>query len=203
MEVEPISKKYGFDRGKPIDRYFIEQFLWENRQYIKGKCLEIVDSTYTKKYGGKNVTTSDALDIFPTRNANIHGDLRNLTQVEDNVYDCLIVTQTFNVIDNYHAAIKECFRILKPGGTLLVTVPTVSPCWNVKINLWRYTPEAALSVFGQYFGKKNTQVTSYGNNEVATSFWIGFSKEDLAESLFSKQDADSPLIVGVRAIKNI
>ena len=200
-ELEPISKKYGFDRGKPIDRHFIESFLNDNRDCIKGRCLEIVDNTYTRKFGGDRTTTSDALDIFPTRNANIHGDLRNLTQVQDSVYDCIIVTQTFNVIDDYNAAIKECLRILKSGGTLLATVPTLSPCWNLKINLWRYSKETALHVFSQYFGLKNTSVKSYGNKNAVKGFWVGLSMEDLKAFDLTENDKDFPLTIGIRAIK--
>ncbi len=199
--LDPISKMYGFDRGKPIDRYFIENFLEENKQYIKGRCLEIVDNQYTLKYGTKKVLHSDVLDIFQTKKANIHGDLRNLFQVKDNKYDCCLVTQTFNVIDDYNSAIKECFRILKPGGILLATIPTISPCWNLKINLWRFSQESALFVFGKNFGIKNTQVKGYGNHEAIKGFWIGLASEDLSFSELTNIDESLPLIIGVKAQK--
>lgn len=61
--LHPISSKFGFDRGTPIDRYYIEKFLNNYREYIHGKCLEITDNTYTKRFGGKEVVQSDVLDI--------------------------------------------------------------------------------------------------------------------------------------------
>ena len=76
--LKPISTKFGFDRGEPIDRYYIESFLEENKDYIKGVCLEITDNAYTKKFGGDRVVKSDVLDIDRTnKQANIYGDLRN------------------------------------------------------------------------------------------------------------------------------
>ena len=47
--LEPISKVFGFDRGTPIDRYYMEKFLNENRRFIKGRILEIAEDTYSKK----------------------------------------------------------------------------------------------------------------------------------------------------------
>ena len=46
---KPLSNKFGFDRGTPIDRYWIEDFLEKNKSFIKGKCLEITDNFYTQK----------------------------------------------------------------------------------------------------------------------------------------------------------
>jgi len=60
--LKPISRKFGFDRGTPIDRYWINKFIEENSQYIKGNVLEIGDSRYTKEFG-KSVINSDVLDI--------------------------------------------------------------------------------------------------------------------------------------------
>lgn len=52
MPLEPVSRSFGMDRGKAIDRYFIENFLECNKKLIHGKCLEIADNTYTKRMGG-------------------------------------------------------------------------------------------------------------------------------------------------------
>ena len=102
--TRPLSEIYGYDRGKPIDRYYIEKFMEENKDLIKGNCLEITDNDYTVKYGGEKVTHSDAFDIDTNnKHATIYGDLRNAPQLKDNFYDCLIVTQTFVMIDDFDA----------------------------------------------------------------------------------------------------
>jgi hypothetical protein len=41
-QTEPISRLFGFDRGTPIDRYYIEKFLIEKKKDICGRLLEIL-----------------------------------------------------------------------------------------------------------------------------------------------------------------
>jgi len=117
-----------------------------------------------------------------------------------NYYDCLIITQTFNEIDDYESAIKEVYRILKPGGTLLVTLPTISPAWNLKIHLWRFTVDAAKYVFSKYF-KEKVEAVGLGNKQSALAFWQGFAVEDVEPNILNFNDPAFPLIVGVRAVK--
>ena len=38
-KTKPISNVFGLDRGTPIDRFYIEDFLYKNKSLIKGKCL--------------------------------------------------------------------------------------------------------------------------------------------------------------------
>lgn len=199
--LKPLSSKYGFDRGMPVDRYFIESFIAKHAAVIGGNCLEIVDPYYIHKYGGQKVTRADVLDIIPRKTTTIHGDLRNVPVILDNTYDCVIITQTYNVIDDFYAAIGESKRILKPGGVLLVTLPTLSPCWNLKINLWRFTADSAKYVFEKFFEREKLEVEALGNKDAAMGFWQGYALEDLPSSVVAKRDENFPLIIGIKATK--
>lgn len=200
--LKPLSKKFGYDRGKPIDRYYIEKFLEENKKMIKGRCLEIVDNFYTLKFGEKNVTKDDVLDNNPKNfRANIHGDLRNLTMINDDTYDCLLITQTLGMIDDYEAAIRECHRILKPGGVLLVTVSSFSPVWDLECSIWRFTVAACKYVFSKYFRQENLTVKSYGNVLVGQCFWVGMSVEEMTVEELKFDDPHFPCIITVKAMK--
>lgn len=200
-EIYPVTRNYGYSRGKPIDRFYIEKFLEENKKYILGRCLEIVDNTYTQKFGGKRVTQSDALDIFPSQRANIQGDLRNLRNIPDNTYDCLVVTQTYFLIDDYLSAIRESYRILKPGGKLLATFSTMSPSWNVSINMWRFSKISVKYTLANIFGSKNVNVSDYGNSLSTLYFWLGFAQTDLSYNKLNSNSGSYPLIVGAVAKK--
>src|SRR6266508_3982008 len=71
----PLSDEWGFDRGTPVDRYYIECFLEEHHRDIHGRVLELRDSTYTDRYG-IDVERSDVLDINPANSrATIIADL--------------------------------------------------------------------------------------------------------------------------------
>jgi glycosyltransferase involved in cell wall biosynthesis len=41
--IAPISQDFGFDRGTPIDRHYVEDFLTRNSGDIKGRVLEVGD----------------------------------------------------------------------------------------------------------------------------------------------------------------
>ena len=59
--LEPVSRTFGFERGKPIDRWYIERFLAAHAGDVRGRVLEVAEPTYTQWYGGGEVTSSDVL----------------------------------------------------------------------------------------------------------------------------------------------
>lgn len=198
--TSPLSHKYGFDRGTPIDRYYIDQFLNAHRQYIQGVCLEIEDTTYIKRYGGAAVTHSDALDINPTnKHATIYGDLRHLTDVKDNTYDCIVLTQTLTMIDDYTAALQECARILKPGGSLIATVSSLCPMIHVERSYWRFTVASMKYILAKYFS--TVEVRSYGNVLSGQAFWVGAAAEELSRENLDVVDPRYPVLIGFRVTR--
>ena len=46
--IVPVSKVFGLDMGTPIDRIYIEDFLYQNSNHIKGVVCEIAEKTYSK-----------------------------------------------------------------------------------------------------------------------------------------------------------
>lgn len=201
--IEPLSSHFGFDRGTPIDRVWIEDFLNKNRKLIRGRCLEITDDFYTKKFRGDKVSESDVLDIDrKNKKANIYGDLRNLKGViKDNTYDCVILTHVLGLIDDLDSAVNELKRILKPGGVVLVTSACISPTYNLETNFWRIMPQGARYLFGKHFGKENVKVGSYGNVLAGQSFWVGMAQEELTKKELMYNDPHFPCIVTICATK--
>src|SRR6266581_3322407 len=59
--LEPTSRKFGFDRGSPIDRYYIESFLACHAVDVHGRVLEVGDDTYARKFGGERVGKVDVI----------------------------------------------------------------------------------------------------------------------------------------------
>jgi hypothetical protein len=54
----------GFDRGLPIDRYYIERFLQTHSADIRRHVLEVGDNAYTRRFGGNRVTKSDVINLY-------------------------------------------------------------------------------------------------------------------------------------------
>src|SRR5215475_200329 len=83
----PLSDWYGYDRGTPVDRYYIERFLEEHRQDISGRVLEVKDSSYTNRYG-IGVQRRDVLDIDRTNpHATIIADLTAADGIPSDQFD--------------------------------------------------------------------------------------------------------------------
>lgn len=197
----PLYKK--IIQGKHIDRFYIERFLEKNSDAICGACLEIESDSYTVEFGGTRVTKSDILDIN-TKNekATIYGDLKNLRkEIPDNSYDCVILTQTLQYIDDYPAAIKECHRILKPNGVILSSVPAMARIGYTGVNgdYWRFTEAGARYAFGKVFG--NVETRAFGNVRVAFKSLAGAFQEFSTEKEMTYNDPNFPSLITIKATK--
>jgi len=202
--TSPLSDDWGWDRGTPVDRYYIESFLEEYRQDIVGRILEVKDSGYTRQYGTA-VTQSDVLDIDSSnKEATLIADLSAADGLPSMTFDCFILTQTLQYIYDARAAIDNAHRLLRPGGVLLVTVPSASRIdRNCSGDYWRYTAVSCSRLFAESFGAENTTVKSYGNVLTCVAFLEGMAHEELSVQELAKTDEAFPLIIGVRAVKAI
>lgn len=204
--LTPFSTEFGYDRGRPIDRYYIEKFLLEQQADVRGRVLEIADNTYTRQFGGRRVVQSDVLHISPAEpNATIIGDLTNLDHVPADTFDCIILTQTLQVIYDVRAALRTVQRILKPGGVILATFPGISPISRYDMERWGYywgfTSLSARRLFGEVFPESGVQVKAYGNVLAATAFLYGMATEELRQEELEYADPDYEVIISVRARK--
>jgi len=205
--VTPISARWGFERGRPVDRYYIERFLSERSQDVRGRVLEIAENSYTLRYGGDRVTQSEVLHAEEGNpNATIVGDLSSGENIPSDAFDCIILTQTLLVIYDVRAVIRTLYRILKPGGVVLVTVPGVAhkitrfdmDRWG---DYWRFTSLSIRMLFEEVFPAENVTVKTSGNVLTATAFLYGLAAEELTEEEFSYHDPDFELSIAVRAVK--
>lgn len=203
--VTPLSQHFGYERGLPIDRYYIENFLAVQANDIRGRVLEIGDNSYTRKFGGDRVTKSDVLHVVEGNpDATIVGDLSNADHIPSNTFDCLVLTQTLHLIYNVQDALKTIYRILKPGGVALITFPGIS---QVAVDEWKdywywgFTILSAQRLFEEVFPKHNVQVEHYGNVLAATALLQGIATEELQKEELDYQDRSYQVLLTVRAAK--
>jgi SAM-dependent methyltransferase len=123
---EPLSRKFGFDRGTPIDRAYIESFLSEHASDIAGRVLEVGDDSYSSRFGADRVTRQDILNLDPHAAATFVGDLGQPGVLPVEAFDCIILTQTLQYVFDCATAVDQLRAALRPGGVLLMTVPGIS-----------------------------------------------------------------------------
>ena len=201
----PLSDHYGRDRGTPVDRYYIEQFLAAERAAIRGRVLEVLNRDYTERFGTA-VESSDVLDIDSgNADATIVADLAAADAVPTGSFDCFILTQTLQYIYDLKAVIGHAHRILGPGGTLLCTVPVVSRIDRSELEseYWRLTAAACSRLFGDVFGPNNVAVRARGNWLAAVAFLVGMAAEELSTRDLEHDDPFFSVVVTVRATKAV
>jgi SAM-dependent methyltransferase len=204
--LTPISREFGFDRGLPIDRYYIEGFLGRHAADIRGRVVEVFDNAYTRRFGGNRVVRSDVLDIDAGNSrATIVADLTSAAEVPSNSFDCFILTQTLQLIYDLHAAVRNVHRVLKPGGVLLATIPGVSQIdrYNCADTwCWGFTKVSARRLFEQCFRAEDIEVTAHGNVLSAVSFLEGVATQELRPDELDHVDPCYELLITVRAVKS-
>ena len=202
--TRPISRTYGWERGTPIDRFYIDRYLSAHSRDVRGRVLEIGDDEYTRRYGGDRVTSSDVLHASAgNAQATIVADLADAPQIADASFDCVICTQTLLLIYDVRSAVQTLHRILAPGGTALVTVPGVSRICREEADewgdYWRFTSDSAGRLFGDVFGAANVETTSYGNVLAATAMLHGLAAEEVGATKLDDRDRDFEVLVAVSA----
>jgi len=202
----PFSQEFGYDRGLPIDRYYIEKFLSEHQLEVSGHVLEVADDNYTRRFGGDRVTQSDVLHLMPgDPKATIIADLARGDHFLSNTYDCIILTQTLQFIFDVPAALQTVYRILRLGGVVLATFPGISPISRYDMerwgHFWGFTSLSARRLFEQAFAPDGVQVKVYGNVLAASAFLYGMAAEELKRQELEDLDPDYEVIIAVRAVK--
>lgn len=197
--LEPFSDHYGTDRGKPVDRVYIEHFLSTHADAIRGRVLEVKDGSYTRRFGGESVTASDVLDVDAgNRHATIVADLGAMGSLPAGVFDAFILTQTLQLIPDADRALRNAWDALKPGGTLLVTVPVATKVEPAYADLWRWTPDGLSEVITRSLPDAQVQSAAYGNLVALVAYLYGMAVEELNDGDLEPFDPRFPLIAAAR-----
>lgn len=206
LRLQPISRSWGYDRGQPIDRLYIETFLQQYASDIRGRVLEAGDSAYTLRFGGERVIARDILHVdAKAPGATMIADLGDADHIQSELFDCVILTQTLQYVFNLGAAMKTLQRILKPGGVLLLTVPGIGQLdhdrWS-EVRYWSFTVTGLRRLLSAEFPSAAVQVQGRGNVLSAIAFLQGLAQEDIpSREYLSVDDPHYPLTILARAAK--
>jgi SAM-dependent methyltransferase len=209
--VEPVSRVFGLERGTPIDRYYIQEFIAANAGVIVGRALEVGELLYLKEFGARAnekyilAPSKDIVKSDPEVRRTIIGDLTAPASLPGSVVDCFVCTQTINFVYDMRGAIRGAHRLLAPGGVFLGTVSGISQISRYDMDrwgdYWRFTTLSLERMLGEVFGSK-VEVKSFGNALAAQALLQGIAVEDLPNcELLNVHDEDYQLIIGFKATK--
>jgi len=207
QRVTPIDSNWGFERGTPIDRVYVEQFVAANAADIRGRVLEIAAPDYTTRFG-RGVERVDILMATEGNpQATIVGDLTDAPQIPSDAFDCAIVTQTLQLIYDVRGALATIHRILKPGGVLLATVPGMSQTsphadWGERW-AWGFTRVSARNLVAEAFPGGTVEIETFGNVVAAIASLHGLSADELTAEELAHHDPEYQLSIGIRVRKAV
>jgi SAM-dependent methyltransferase len=193
----PLSRRFGQDRGRPIDRVYIEGFLADHAADIRGRGLEIYEPTYLERFG--SCTQIDVLDADPAaRRATIRGDLSALPA---QTFDVFILTQTLQAVADPLTALRHAHAALRPGGVLLATVPgiTMTEHGVAFPDHVRFTAYGLEALAGQVFA--SPQVATRGNLVTAAAFLYGMAEHELDPAQWRRDDPAYEVVITLRAAR--
>jgi ubiquinone/menaquinone biosynthesis C-methylase UbiE len=103
------------------------------------------------------------------------------------------------MIDDCDKVIAECYRILKPGGSLLITSSCISPQIDYELSYWRFTIKSLEFILRKQF--KHVKTTAYGNAYIGQALWVGMVQEDINKSFLDIYDKQFQCITAAVATK--
>jgi hypothetical protein len=195
--VTPFSSCFGFDRGTPVDRYYLERFLDAHRASIAGDVLEIQMVAYAGRFGHQ-VRRADSVDLNPAVRPTFLCDLAHSESVlPSEAYDCFLLPNTLCVLQDLEGCLRHALRVIKPGGVILAStagfVPLAPDCpdyWHLSAAGWREITE-------RVWAGCEVTVESHGNCLTAVAAMLGLALEELTPAELEVMDPRYPVLVTV------
>jgi SAM-dependent methyltransferase len=198
--TRPFSTSFGFDRGTPVDRYYLHKFLDANRSLVTGRVLEVQVPSYTKRFG-EDVLESHTVDINPVFRATYTCDLADSAQIPSDYYDCFLLPNTFQHIVDLHTALRTMLRVVKPGGTLLASAACLLPLIPDGGDYWRLTADGWRFVLDAEWAGCDVTVEAHGNCLAAAAVMYGLAQEELSPAELDVHDRRYPVLTTIRCRK--
>jgi SAM-dependent methyltransferase len=198
--VTPFSASYGFERGTPLDRYYLHAFLDAHRSFITGRVLEVQVPAYTKRFG-HDILESHSVDINPAFDATYTCDLADAPQIPSDYYDCFLLPNTFQHVEQLRPALRTMLRVTKPGGTLLASAAGFVPLIPDGGDFWRLSAQGWRRILADEWPDCEIDVEPHGNCLSAIAAMHGLAHEELSDAELDVADPRYPVLVTIRCRK--
>jgi SAM-dependent methyltransferase len=200
--LEPFSRRFGFERGTPVDRHYLDGYLASERTAIRGVVGEISERRYTDALGDDRVDRVEIIDVDPANpRATIVADLTVPGSLPPGSFDCLLVIQTLQYTHPLADALRTCLDALAPGGTLLLALPGLAPHDThvpVEGDRWRFLPAGVEALLREAAPHAQVTVRGFGNLVTVTAALHGLAAEELTARELAHHDPGFPVLVCAR-----
>jgi hypothetical protein len=192
--VSPLSPNFGFERGTPVDRFYLHRFLETNRARVTGRVLEVQVPSYTRTYG-HDVEVSHTVDINPTFAATYTCDLADAPQIPSDYYDCFLLPNTLQHTQDPAGVLRTARRVVKAGGIILASAPMLLPLIPDGDDYWRFSPAGWRRMLAREWAGCDVAVEGHGNCLSASAAMYGIALEELTDDELKIHDPRYPVLV--------
>lgn len=121
------------------DRYLIDQQLKKIGNHINGYILDVGAGKFIRyKNYFQNIEKYVRLDIDPKTHPDILASAEKIP-IRNNSVDSIVCNGVIGDIKNLSETILEFYRILKPGGKILITEYFMTQLHDEPNDFWRFT----------------------------------------------------------------
>jgi SAM-dependent methyltransferase len=200
--TRPFSETYGFERGTPIDRYYLHRFLDANRTLVTGDVLEVQNRTYTTRFG-HHLARTDTFDIVPQSAPTYLCDLADSsTIVPSDAYDCVLLPNTLQHFRRLDACLRNALRVVRPGGVILASAAGFVPLTADAGDYWRLSPDGWRDTVASAWAGADVAVAGHGNCLAAIAAQLGLAVEELSGAELEVNDPRYPVLTTILCRKN-
>lgn len=195
---QPLCQFFGFMRGTPIDRYYLDRFIESIQNDVQGLTLEIGgQKTNRELYALKRTSGYRVLDL-PGWSDDIVGDANDSGAVPEENFDSILILNVLEHCENPQKVVDNIYRWLKPGGHVYAMVPCAQRIHPTPRDFWRPMPDGLKSMFKAFRSQK---VTTYGNVTTVVASFHGIAAEELTPEELDFTHPDYPVICCLTAQK--
>ena len=193
----PFSSNFGFERGTPLDRYYLHRFLDQNRKLITGRVLEVQNNGYTRRFG-VNVTEGHSFDIIPNFSPTYLCDFARCGDIiPDASYDCLLLPNTLSVFKDIEPSLVHAWRVIRPGGAIVATAAGIVPLTGDAPDYWRFSPAGWHEKLAVAWPPDTFEVEGHGNVLAAIAAQLGLAHEELSPEELDVHDPCFPVLTTI------
>jgi len=109
-----------------IALFFSGRKDWEGKHVIDLSCGEGVTTFILRKLGASVTPYELITDWCKLEDKPLYADVQKVLPIEDESVDMVVLQEVIEHLPNQLLTLQEAYRILKPGGELLVTTPSRS-----------------------------------------------------------------------------
>jgi hypothetical protein len=199
--TEPLSDQFGFDRGTPIDRFYLHRFLEAERNTITGDVLEIQVPSHAHRFG-HNLKRVDTLDISPEFSPTYLCDLADADRVvAADSYDCFLLPNTLQHLVHLEKALTQALRIVRSGGVILASAANLVRLTSPADDFWRLTAAGWQLVTSRVWSGCAIDVRAHGNCLAVAAAAYGLALEELSAAELAVDDDRFPVLTTIKCVK--